>query len=238
MIRRVRTIFFGIVMLVAGGGIAQVQAAQILIDFGVFADSPDASWNVITDGTVEPVALFDSTGAASGLTLTFTSGLWKTWTTPTSGQAGNTPVDYFPASDDFLFLSPGESAAITISGLTDLSGYTFELVASRAPPGSNRSSNYTLSGADTETIFGFDATADGYGEGETLNWNLAGGIDTTTLSAGGSGLGAAYLNALIITPLSDTNSSEIAAPAPLPLMILGTLLLIAHRVTVSRRSRR
>lgn len=194
----------------------------ILIDFGVFSEAPNTDpeasgepvWNIVEDGNHGPLELVDANGNSSGITLEFTSGLWKTWTTPTPGQAGNTPAGYFPAADDFLFISAGESAAVSFSGLDHPAGYTFELVASRATPGS-RISNYTLSGADTPTIVGFDATADGFTAGATLTWDLPGGAGTTTLSAGGSGLGAAYLSALVITPLEDGTPGGPATPAPI-----------------------
>lgn len=137
-------------------------SATIYIDFGTTLTNT-TGWNNITAPAAKSnIALVDSTGAATSITLSYTA---FGDTNPSSGTTSPTDAAAsYPATatqDNFFayavasgsFLNPQASVSLTIKGLNANELYSFSYFASRTGVSDNRETQYALSnGTDTSTV--------------------------------------------------------------------------------------
>lgn len=164
---------FAVGAALAFGSVA--SAATILIDFGSSSTSPtnfvtnDAGWNNITNSSTDTanVALIDSTGAASGVTLTITSPFNTNppnlnGTTSPTGDAAAYPVtatrDNFFSNTETFNGQGNLTPQITFGGLNPNMVYSFTYFASRVSVSDNRSADYTLSNGMTSSVVSLNAS--------------------------------------------------------------------------------
>lgn len=170
--------FSSLVLAAAGIGFstASVNASTILIDLGgagsqTNTDSLSREWNNITDTVaVQTYNLVDTTGAASGVTITFTStwdnnpsynGFQAVNPNGTSSPTGDAAARGYPdkATQDSLYGSNGyDGGTVTLvtaelTGLDPQSIYSFYFFASRMEVSDNRETEYELVGASTSTAY-------------------------------------------------------------------------------------
>ncbi len=148
-----------VTLLVTPAGVSQT----LYFDFGDAAQQTPGHYNNVTH-LQSPIAnVIDSTGTATGITLTVTDAFWpganlSGTTSPTSAAAEFDPQ----ATRDNLFgctvtfggyLEP--TAAFTLGGLSTAPGvsYTFTFFASRMGVSDNRETRYFVSGADSGVAY-------------------------------------------------------------------------------------
>lgn len=147
-----------VAVLVSSAGL--VSAQTIRIDFGSSTTEPtlDIGWNNITETTPvdSPIALIDSSGATSGVSLTITQ---RFNGANANGSTSGTGIFVATSTRDSLFgntaVFDGISApnpTIEFSGLNIAATYDFELFASRMGVGDDRSATYTLTGSNTVSM--------------------------------------------------------------------------------------
>lgn len=233
--------------LAAGLTAGSVHAAAIVVDLGAntnltMSGTPTAGTGTISyqqyqigANTPGPIALKDTTGAASGITMDRTAqpatgflGFNGAGPTTLSGVAATLFPDAIGTSSGFV--GPGGtvdlySAELTFSGLdtTGNTKYTFDLLSARAAAGP-RVTNFTVTGSTVGT-----ASIDSAGNASALVHIAdilptgAGTIALKWSNGTGSGIGYGYLNGVQIT------TAAVPEPASLALVGLGGLAMLGRR---------
>lgn len=129
---------------------AGTLAAQVvLVDFNKLGPTPTGNWNSIAL-TDQNLALVDSAGAASGITLshTFVTGLGVTGVPYTGGDASW--YDDVVAQDGWKI--GATSRQVSFSGFTDGVPVTFSVIAARGSGAAGATESLSLSGASSVSI--------------------------------------------------------------------------------------
>jgi hypothetical protein len=150
------------------------NANVILVDYGSAAVAPSlgGTWNVI-GGTVGG-PLVDSTGAASGVSLSFGGDGWIAATVDQGPwPAGDLDWVDGDATADYTFNVGGETSTVVFSGLAPGALYRFDHVAARAL-GADRRADYLVNGAfadSTPNGDDFFSLQDGWTDSDILTWD-------------------------------------------------------------------
>ena len=169
---------------------ASAASGVILIDYGD-ADSSSTLggvWNTV-DSALSGTMLVDSSGAPSGVTISFGGDGWIDSTNNQGpwphGDVGWVDAD---ATVDYTFNVGGDTSTVVFSGLTPNGAYRFEHVAAREL-GADRIADYLVNGAfadSTPNGDDFASLADGWTGGNILVWEsvaaTAGGDITLTVT--------------------------------------------------------
>ena len=182
---------------------------ELLVDFGQTPTtnaSTGKAWNNWTNGGQYIANLVDSSGAASGYSLYFTTGV--SWTTnfgvqplPSLGVFAETNA----VSDGVYTTDATNGSTLAIAGLNPDNLYAFYLFGSRDAT-STRVASYTLAGSNSVTAVLTNSGTDIGGTGVNYNTNILAltgirpdrnGKVTLNYKAASGGFG--YLNALRVT---------------------------------------
>ena len=208
--------------------ISYVSFAQqyTYIDFGITTNTTPGNWNNVAVANAASasgisLALIDSNGASTGVTLTIDDAFN---TVNTGGNASPDPSLPFPstAAADSFFGNTAEfqgatepTGGFTLTGLDPTKYYSFSIFASRNNVTDNREAQYTVAGATT-VVDALNASNNTMNTASAMNVQPNGSNEIIFTAAPGSnntnGSGFYYLGAIeIITsdaPLS-VNSFEL-----------------------------
>jgi hypothetical protein len=213
----------------------------ILVDFDNTATNPSqgGTWNTIPTPTGS-TALFSSSGAATGVAISFSGGWSDGVTDQGSWPAGNVSwVDALATNDFFLFTGiSATSQTITFSNLTPGVNYRVDWVSARSSSPFSAVGDYSIFGNfanSTPNGDDFNSIINGWTNGSILRWDSVtpNGSNQIVLTASiPAGFQFAYTNAVRL--------EAIAVPEPSTLLIAsGSMLAFAgycyHRHRQLRR---
>ncbi|MEZ5395937.1 MAG: PEP-CTERM sorting domain-containing protein [Bryobacterales bacterium] len=205
-------------------------------------DGPDptfgGTWNVIASASTNvgpavldsPIAVVDSTGAATGITITY-SGAFGSFTGPYTEWAFG-DVDWIDGAvtTDLFGTNGSGSTTLTFDGLTPGALYELDHLSARSSDSSNRVGDYTVFGSFADTTpngDNFNSYQDGYVGGNVLSWTVAAnGAGQIVLTVGPSTPGTfGYYNATRLVELS----ASVPEPSAFALMALPLAGLVLRR---------
>ncbi|MDZ7616848.1 MAG: hypothetical protein U1E05_07590, partial [Patescibacteria group bacterium] len=188
------------------------RALDLRIDFAANSSTgnPGGNWNTLSSPSATVNGLIDfSTGAASGVNLTFTQPLNGPGNV-NAGQWSGTPA--YPswidskATNDYFFIqanagNPNPRGLITFSGLDPNASYRVEVLGSRTNQNSVLQADYKVQNVFSRNgSQGYDAYVDGYTNHKVMTWRdvrAENGQIAMTMDGVGSSL-AGYLSAMQI----------------------------------------
>lgn len=213
-------------------------AAPIFLDFSLesssSADGTTSTYNNIDDSDASPIALNDSDGFATGITIQKPdiggSGPFNGTAGPITGDAAAAGITLDAASSYHFSSNNGQVVTYTFAGLDDTTAYDFTIFGARAQT-DPRPTEYTLSNGTASTSAVLDVTTPtGANNSEVV---VLGGINPV-----GGGLTLSFTSDPNATGVSNAygyiNAARISVvpePAMLTLAGLGGLTLIRHRPT-------
>lgn len=208
---------------------SSVHAATVLIDFG--NPNTTGNWNSMTDPVAGAIAnALDSTGSATGMTVTVTSRF-----NATNGNGTTDPTAPYPAfvTNDLFYGNAlagfnGQPAiansTVTFSGLTVGQSYSFTFFASRTGVADNRETRYTLTGAGSPALAELNAANNVTGTATVSNvLPNASGVITLNVGMGNDNnnpTGFYYLGSAEISFVPEPGSA---------VLLLGGLALAGSR---------
>jgi len=184
---------------------------------GVLGAAGD-TWNAFTgaffDSTSRTnLALVDSSGASSGVTLSFSG---QTGFFDTGNDGVFSPTAFAALMDDYLFVYPPSSVAVTFDGLTAGDAYRFILYSSANAPG--RDTIFTVNGS-SQTVQDFSAgTTFAFGLNYADFTTPADGSGQVSFTVAPGQFGEGNLDGI---QLQDVTSSSV--PEPSTLVIVSVL---------------
>ena len=151
-----------------------IGKASILIDYGQEGSAPDLGghWNTFENPT--GASLLDSSSAATGINISFGTGIEAVLTQGTWSFGDTDWIDADATADGFFARTRDSSATVTFSGLDAGSTWRFDHVALRNRSASARVADYTVNGVfadSTPNGNDFNARTDGWDAGHYLTWN-------------------------------------------------------------------
>ena len=180
------------------------------------------TWNEVASTGASGMALVDSTGAATGVTLTLSLPTFPNSIEDINGTWSHGDVDWIDvdAVKDLFYASSASS--VTLAGLVPNASYTIDHLAARWSSATASTADYSIGGSfgdSTPDGDDFNARLDGYRDGNYLTWNnaVADGSGTIVLNVGGAQYG--YLTATRIT------SAAVPEPSTFALLGIGSVCI-------------
>ncbi len=201
---------------------------------------PLTNFNNVSGGNGTSVALVNSTGAASGATLTFSGGgTYHSEADPTKG--GNYILEYGYLDDpNGPNPNPVLTTSATFSNLSANGFYNVYVYTSTTTAGAERDANYTLSGATTGNQTLLNKNPQGATFNGTFiagqNYLLFSGVSGSSFTLTGNPVSAT--DGLLRADIDGIQIVPVAAPEASPMLVFGLGMLGLSGLALRGRKRR